>query len=164
MEFTIEQISKKLQIYDVILIRICAYLGVHVYDQTVDSNIGSKAVLKGAFVKFLEENASFFKRYHDDYYATKDPEIIAATINRKKSVVNKYLVNLYPDYFSKEVFKPECSKKLKYISSFEIDFAIGNSSTLNRNPLGKSTWHLGMKQQMVIERLNKQVSSNPWVK
>ena len=164
MEFTIEQISKKLQIYDGILIRVSAYLGVHVYDQTVDSNIGTKAVLNEDFVKFLEENASFFKRYHDDYYSVKDPETIASTINRKNSVVKKYLLKLYPNYFSEKEFIPECNKKLKYISSFEIDFAIGSSNSLNMNSLGKSIWHLGMKQQLVIDRLNNQVPSNPWVK
>jgi hypothetical protein len=164
MEFTVEQISKKLQIYDGILIRVSAYLGVQVYDQTVDSNIGSKAVLKDSFVRFLVENASFFKRYHDDYYSVKSPETIASTIHRKESVVKKHLLQLYPNYFINEEFIPECGKKLKYISSFEIDFAIGNSSTLNMNSLGQSVWHLGMKQQLVIDRLNSQVPSNPWVK
>lgn len=154
MEATIEKISKSLRIYEGILIRISEYLGIHVFDQTIDSNIGSQAVLNSDFVRFLEENASFFKRYHDDYYSSKDPGQIALTINRDKQVVNRYLKKKYPEFFTNDKFDEKFCKKLKYISSYEIDFAIGSSPKVNMNRLGVPIWHLGMKQKMVIDRLN----------
>ena len=159
MEVTIEAVTVKLKIYEGILMRLCEYLGVNVYDQTIDSRISAKAVLNDRFVRFLEENRDFFKRYHDDYYKAKTPEEIAKTINRRTQVVEHYLKKEFPECFEKGVFNRGTTKRLKYVSSYEIDFELGNQQRINMNSLGVTAWHLGLKQQMVIDRLNQAVYS-----
>lgn len=155
MGVSIETMVTKLKIYEGILMRLCEYLGINVYDQTIDTRIGVKAVLNDRFVRFLEENRDFFKRYHDDYYKSKTPSLIAETINRKPQEVKAFLMEEYPDLFEKGKFIPQKEAKLKYISSYEIDFKLGNQKRINTNVLGVAAWHLGLKQQMVIENLNQ---------
>ncbi|MFT4754105.1 MAG: hypothetical protein ACI85Q_001661 [Salibacteraceae bacterium] len=157
MEVTIEDITLKMKIYEGVLMRLCEYLGVNVYDQTLDSRINSKAVLNIRFVRFLEENKDFFKRYHDDYYKSKTPEQIAFTINRKLQVVDHYLKKEFPECYAKGKFNMQAAKRLKYVSSFEIDFELGSQQRINMNSLGVTAWHLGLKQQMTIDRLNLSV-------
>ncbi|MGB1004090.1 MAG: hypothetical protein ACPGVC_07675 [Salibacteraceae bacterium] len=156
MEVTIEDITLKLKIYEGILMRLCEYLGVNVYDQTLDSRIGPKAILNQRFVKFLEENRDFFKRYHDDYYKAKSPTEIAQTINRKPVLIMEYIKKKYPECFTNGKFDKDKTKKLKYVSSYEIDFELGNQQRINMNTLGVTAWHLGLKQQMIIDLLNAQ--------
>lgn len=151
MEVTIEQIALKLKVYEGTVMRLSEYLGLQVYDLTVDSRIGSKAVLTNRFVKFLEDNANFYKKYHDDYHAQKTPEIIAATISRDVNLVNEFMIGRFPDFYENGEFKPSCVKDLKYVSSYEIDFRLGNGNRINMNSLGKVAWHLGFKQQMIID-------------
>mgnify|MGYP000209275137 CR=1 FL=1 len=91
MDVTIEEVTLKLKIYEGILIRLCEYLGINVYDQTIDCRISPKAVLNNRFVRFLEENRDFFKRYHDDYYKAKSPIEIAQTLNRNPEIVINYI-------------------------------------------------------------------------
>ena len=155
MGVSIETMVTKLKIYEGILMRLCEYLGINVYDQTVDSRISTKAVLNDRFVRFLEENRDFFKRYHDDYYKSKTPELIAQTINRATNEIEDFLNKEYPDFFESGKFIPEKEGKLKYLSSYEIDFKLGNQKRINTNMLGVAAWHLGLKQQMVIEHLNQ---------
>ncbi len=155
MGVSIETMVTKLKIYEGILMRLCEYLGINVYDQTIDSRISSKAVLNDRFVRFLEENRDFFKRYHDDYYRSKSPEVIAQTINRKTQEVEEFLMVEFPDFFNQGKFIQEKENKLKYFSSYEIDFKLGNQKRINTNMLGVAAWHLGLKQQMVIENLNQ---------
>jgi hypothetical protein len=157
MEVTIEDITVKLKIYEGILMRLCEYLGVNVYDQTLDSRICAKAVLNERFVRFLEENRDFFKRYHDDYYKAKTPSEIASTINRRLEIVDKYLQKRFPECFEDGKFVESTEKKLKYVSSYEIDFELGNQQRINMNALGVTAWHLGLKQQMIIDLLNSRV-------
>lgn len=158
MEITIEYITNKMKIYEGILMRLCEYLGVNVYDQTLDSRISAKAVLNERFVKFLEENKDFFKRYHDDYYKAKTPEEMANTINRRSEIITSYLQKKFPECFEDGKFDESQTRKLKYVSSFEIDFELGNRKKINTNVLGVAAWHLGLKQQMVIESLNQEVA------
>lgn len=153
METTIEQIALKLKVYEGTIMRVSEYLGIHVYDQTVGSIISSKAVLHEDFIHFLDANSDFYKRYHDDYHAQKNPDIIAKTINRNPETVMDYMKVHYKEFFDSEMFKPECEKELKYVSSYEIDFKMGSESSLNTNALGVVPWHLGFKQQMLIEHL-----------
>lgn len=124
MHYSIESITIKLKIYEGTLIRLCEYLGVNLYDQTLDCRMGAKAILSDYFVQFLEENKDFYKRYHDDYYSTKTPEKIASTINRDVETVIDYLYRKFPDWNRLES-KGSAIKKFKYISSFEIDFDLG---------------------------------------
>lgn len=157
MEVTIEALSSRLKIYEGIMVRVCKYLGIQLYDQTLDSRIGGKAVLKSSIIHFIEENHDFFKKYHDDYYLAKTPEQIAFTINRHPEIVNEYLVQQFPKCFENGVFIPEKKDVLKYMSSYEVDFDIGNETKVNNSLLGVTTWHLGFKQQIVVERLNRNV-------
>ena len=153
MEVTIEQIALKLKVYEGTVMRLSEYLGIQVYDLTVDSRIGSKAVLTDQFVKFLEDNGNFYKKYHDDYHTQKTPEIIAATISRELDMVNEFMIGRFPDFYENGEFKSSCEKDLKYISSYEIDFRLGNGNRINMNSLGKVAWHLGFKQQMIIDQM-----------
>jgi len=153
MEVTIEQIALKLKVYEGTVMRLSEYLGIQVYDLTVDSRIGSKAILMDPFVKFLEDNGNFYKKYHDDYHAQKTPQIIAETISRDIDMVNEFMINRFPDFYEDGVFKESCEKDLKYVSSYEIDFRLGNGNRINMNSLGKVAWHLGFKQQMMIDQM-----------
>ena len=157
MEVTVELVTTRLKIYEGILVRLCEYLGVNVYDQTLGHRIGPKAVLNERFVHFLLENGEFFKKYHDDYYKAKGPDEIAHTINRRPEVIIQYLQSKYPTCFNDGNFNWEMTNKLKYVSSYEIDYELGNQKKINTNALGVTAWHLGMKQQMVIDRLNMTV-------
>jgi hypothetical protein len=74
-------------------------------------------------------------------------------LNRSLDEITHYLIAKYPDFFENGVFKPTSEKSMKYISSYEIDFELGNQDRLNMNTLGKVAWHLGFKQQMVIDQL-----------
>ena len=159
MEITIEQIALKLKVYEGTIMRVSEYLGIQVYDLTADSRIGSKAVLTPQFVSFLEHNASFYKKYHDDYHVQKTPEIMAEAINRDVNLVHEFLQNRFPDFYENGSFKSACSKDLKYISSFEIDFRLGNGNRINMNSLGKVAWHLGFKQQMIIDQMKTEARS-----
>ena len=157
MGFTIEEVTVYLKIYEGTLMRLCELLGIHLYDQTLDTKISGKAILNDRFIHFLEENKDFFKRYHDDYYKSKNPIDIAATINRKLEDINIYLLKEFPECFNQGIFNEHLSKKLKYVSSYEIDFLLGDLKDVNMNSLGVAAWHLGLKQQMIIDELNMSV-------
>jgi AraC-like DNA-binding protein len=152
-DINIEQIASQLKVYEGTIMRLSEYFGLNVYDFTVDGRISSKAILTEDFIRFLEDNEGFYKKYHDDYYAQKNPATIAKTLNRSLDEITDYLITKYPDFFEDEVFKPSSEKNMKYISSYEIDFELGNQDRLNMNTLGKVAWHLGFKQQMVIDQL-----------
>lgn len=155
MQHNIESITTKLKIYEGTLIRLCEYLSINLYDQTLEGRMGSKAILKMPFVRFIEENRDFYKRYHDDYYISKTPEEIANTINRKFSTVENYLQRKYPECFDvNKVFIPSMMKKLKYVSSYEIDFEVGGEIDPDILQMGATTWHIGIKQKKVIDLLN----------
>jgi len=153
MEVTIEQVALRLKVYEGSVMRLSEYLGIQVYDLTVDSRIGSKAILTDHFVNFLEDNANFYKKYHDDYHTQKTPLIISKTINRDLDMVNEFLINRFPDSYENGIFKESAKKNLKYVSSYEIDFRLGNGNRINMNSLGRVAWHLGFKQQMIIDQM-----------
>ena len=153
IEVNIEQIASQLKIYEGTIMRLSEYFGLNVYEFTVDGRISSKALLTEDFIRFLEDNEGFYKKYHDDYYAQKNPEVIAKTLNRDIEEIREYFLQKHPEFFEGGVFKPSAEKSMKYISSYEIDFELGNQDRLNMNTLGKVAWHLGFKQQMVIDKL-----------
>lgn len=135
--------------------RTCELLGLHLYDQTTDFFISKAASLNKPFVTFLLENKFFFKSYHDDYYLPKTPCLIAETINRDEHSVEKYLKENHPNCYLHGVFLKGSEIKLKYVSSFEIDFTLGDGKRININSLGFPAWHLGLKQIHIIDSLNK---------
>lgn len=169
MEVTIENIALRMKVYEGTILRLSEYFGIHVYDQTIGALTGSKAILSESFVSFLEDNSNFYKKYHDDYHSAKNPEIIAETLNREVKLVHEFMKNRFPEFYENGKFKSSCEKDLKYISSYEIDFRLGNGNRINMNSLGKIAWHLGFKQQMIIDKLKAEArerksNSSPYVR
>ncbi len=154
---TIEEIALKLKVYEGTIIRLSEYFGLFIYDHTTESRISSKAMLNSSMVNFLEDNSNFYKKYHDDYHAQKTPEVIAQTINRDFKLVDDFLQEKFPEFYENGKFKEAAKKDLKYVSSYEIDFRLGSGNRINMNTLGRIAWHLGFKQQMIIDQMKSEI-------
>ena len=155
MRTSIDNILKRLQINEGMLKRSCEDLGINVYDQTQRYDLSVKAVLKKMFVDFVYDNETFFKSYQEDYYLPKCPESIAKKINRNVNEVTNYLYKEYPRCFIAGKFGLSASNRLKYVSSYEIDYQMELEEQGDNLRMDFVTWHLGYRQKTIVDKLNK---------
>ena len=153
MEYSIIQLATHIKIYESTLMRLCQAFGIDIYDYTVGFRMGNNAIVNQKLSKFVIDNSGFFKKYHDDYYRPKSPQLIAEILNRSEQEIIEYLIDMHPACFTDDGFIAGAESKLKYVSSFEIDFEIGTATDLNMNRLGMIVWHLGYKQKTIVDQL-----------
>tara|TARA_R110002050_G_scaffold97893_3_gene203430 strand:+ start:4298 stop:4864 length:567 start_codon:yes stop_codon:yes gene_type:complete len=153
MNATIEQLTAELHVNEGVLVRICKYLGIEIYDQTIGYQMGKDAVVQHNLVRFLLQNKSFIQNYQTDYYIRKSPHSIAAAIDRPVMEVTNFLKTEYPRCFINGKFGLNASKLLKYVSSYEIDYEMEIAESPELSYMNHATWHLGIKQKKIIDEI-----------
>jgi hypothetical protein len=154
MEVTIKKESEALGVSPGTLIRLCEYFGFSIFDFVNGWDISENAELKEELILFLNENGAFIKRYNDDYFEPKSPEIISHAIRRNVSVLDVYLKKTYPrNYINNKFFQTR--KSFVYVSSYEIDYDMELLVSDESENLTPVRWHLGLKQQQIVSGLKR---------
>jgi transitional endoplasmic reticulum ATPase len=96
--------------------------GIDVKDYQSFNTESQKFELEQDFIDWLIYNQDLLRAYEEDYYSEKTIESISKKIDKEVILVKKYLIDYFPNNFKEGAL----ISNLKYISSFKIDFYLGN--------------------------------------